>query len=1254
MPAAPCSRRSPLVRSGLTQDARRRPELAPGHFLPDERDLADLILFGQRFAAHVRFYPAPGAGAAPDPEAQRNWSAFFGDDVTARLAALAKLPVGAFRAFHADLDGWLKAEPARGEAQLAAHAKLVFHLPVALAGELARLHEGLPQGHPLRAEMAELARRELAAPLAALAGWYKGGVESGVFADTPLAADDYDADGSAGDGRLRFSSTIANVLIRRPALSALGEEWFASALLESMPGGWPALYAAAAADSAPYLEAPNRRYEQVYDMVEYNLLASAVERVYAGAARVARDAAARLEESLTDFAAHLPHYGLWLAFLRLFRHARAELNTFTERHLDFYYRDVLRLSARAPEPDKVHLLFELAKGRDAHLLAAGTMVRAGADATGVPVAYALENDLVVNRAHVAELRSLRIKDEAVRAAAVAASRDGLGEVPLAADDPAWSAFGPVAAPAARIGFAVADRRLFLREGERTISLSIALRHPLPAGLPPSWTVRLTGAEGWYLPQRAAVTRIDAAAAEQTMEIVVALAPGEPAIVPLDAKLHGTEHPPGRPCMEIMFDFAGTGSSAGFARLQDAEITQASLLVSASGLRNLTVAGGGAVADPAMPFAPFGAQPRAGAALIVGSSEIFSKRIDALTLTLDWERAYSSSGFFRNDPPDAYNPEAALLVAGRWTRGGGGKSAAPVDIGLGEIGVEARIGNAWLIDGGAAQAIDNPPLSAASNTGFLKLTLPKDFGHAQFPSENTRALIALASADIDYTPASGVNVGHSPPPLLRAGRGGGGGITKARAAETALQGALSSDARDARRVMGTGGADASDGLPLAPYDPVLTRIEAAYTSEAGSVAALRHLHPFGASPASGRRLLPDLPFEGALLIGIADFAPPARLTLLVQVADGSGDPLRAPPALAFHYLDGDNWRAFEDRDVDDKTANFANSGILGLNVPEGADAAHGQLPSGLHWIRISAAENSNALNRLLSIDAQGARATFVDCGNDPDFLSAPLPAGTISKLLAPDVAVKKVRQPYASFGGRPAEAGGAFATRVSERLRHKDRAVTAADVEALVLEAFPKLHRVKCLPTTELPRGPGDRILADNEAMPGALTVVAVPQTHGDNARNPLRPYADQATLTAVRDFLRPRLSPFVRLEVQNPKFEEIEVAFRVRFRSGIGDTAFYVDALSEAIVAFLSPWERPGGGEIMFGGRLWKSAVVDFVEERPEVDYVTDFRLFHKPDADEPAVVWTPVDVDRIEATTARSILVSARSHRIEEAPADG
>jgi hypothetical protein len=447
----------------------------------------------------------------------------------------------------------------------------------------------------------------------------------------------------------------------------------------------------------------------------------------------------------------------------------------------------------------------------------------------------------------------------------------------------------------------------------------------------------------------------------------------------------------------------------------------------------------------------------------------------------------------------------------------------------------------------------------------------------------------------------------------------------------------------------------DTVPRPPFDPILSGIEASYETKAETVEHFTHLQPLGecrVGPTSGS-LFPQLDFEAAMLIGIADLEPPAKISILFQVADGTGDPLAAAPKLRFEYLAGDTWTAFEQRAVDDKTSNLAGSGIISFAVPVDADRAHSVMPGGMHWLRVVAPSAASAFNRLLAVEAQAARAVLLSTEGGPRIEAVSLPPDTISKLVQSDPAIKRIRQPFSSFGGRPAESAEDFATRVSERLRHKDRAVAPFDYESLILGAFPQLFRAKCLPTTALMRDSQRRIIADNEVAPGAVTVVTVPWVHRASAHNPLRPYADQAVIASVRDFLKKRVSPFVDLEVQNPKFEEVHAAFSVRFHHHIADIAFYKDALNDALVAFLTPWSRADGSEIMFGGRLWKSALIDFIEEQPEVDFVSDFRLYHKPEADSSAGAWTPVDVEVIEATTARSILVSAARHDIREVPRD-
>lgn len=1276
--ADPCARRNPLTRSGLTQDGRQRVELGERHFLPYERDLPDLMLFGQRFARFIRYY-------SPSNTEAGDWAAFFESDVAATLAALTKLPVAAFRGFQLDLEKWLRAVPTRDPEELSSHAKLVFQLPVVLLQIAGRHHARLPAEHAFAPLMVALAARDLAEPLTGLIAWYKGAIEvpgpdNALFEDTALDMADYNVDGAPGDQRVRLSSTIAAALAGQPALSTAPVP---DEILGGLPpGDWAGLYAATAADSSPYLDAidaANETYEQLFDALNYNLLSTAVERIYQGIERVQRDASAHLKKSLESFAGHQPHYGLWLTFLQLFEHAKGELNHFTARHLDFYFREVLRLDNRAAVPDKVHLLFELAKGQETRLLGAGSLFRAGKDKLGKPASYSLENDIVINRASIAELRGLQVSTtgsppasrQTPLAALAVRSRDGAGEVELSPDDPTWRPFGSPESPPARAGFAIADRKLFLREGERTILIRAELKAPLASvAITPRWIVRLSGAKGWFeltgtsqirtivsnnfaepaedveqehdkrtLPskgkqspqRRAKPPKAQKPTALRILQITISLGADDPPIVPLDPKLHGTDHEPGLPVIEVAFDFSDDASGRAFAVLRNVRADRVTLRTAAAGLKNLMVIAGGGTADVAKPFAPFGPQPKAGAFFTIGSSEIFSKPIADWHLKVDWQTGYSTTGFFWDFDADLYNATEAVLSEGRWVTVDGdvkisgrydaldrlGRSGQAgdarrlskpetVDLALGAKDATIELHSGPRIDGRTLQTLENPPLDAKSVNGFMRLRLPRDFGHAAFVGENTRALICLAGG-AGYSPGSS----HVNTQQIAQGHTG----------------------------------------PRDPYDAILTRLDAAYETPRQTAERFTLLHPFGMSDTTSGRLFPAFPFEAALLIGVKDFKPPARLTMLIQVSDGSGDPLKQAPPLQFAYLDGDSWTAFDAQDVDDKTRNFSASGVLGLNVPEAADLAHRSLPAGLHWFRIAASTDADALNRLLSIDAQAARAVFADAGNDPAWLETPLPAGSISKLVVPDLAIKKIVQPYNSFDGRPVESAPAFATRVSERLRHKDRAVAMFDYESLLLEAFPRLYRVKCLNTTELVRDAQNHIVADNELMPGTVTVVTVPWTHGQNTRNPLRPYTDQATLTAVDGFLRKRVSPFVRLEVHNPKFEEIQVDFQVRFKPEIGDIAFYIDELNKALVSFLTPWSRADGGEITFGGKLWKSTIIDFVEEQPQVDFVTTFRLYHKVEIDAPDGSWSPIDVEVVEATTARSILVSAARHTISEVP---
>ena len=113
-----------------------------------------------------------------------------------------------------------------------------------------------------------------------------------------------------------------------------------------------------------------------------------------------------------------PHFALFLCFLKLFAYAQDQLNTLTDRHLDFYYKKVLQLKEKKEVPDKAHLIIELAKNASQQMLEKGTEFMAGKDDTGMPLTYTAEEDTIVNKAKVELLRTIYRPDNQLHIAAV--------------------------------------------------------------------------------------------------------------------------------------------------------------------------------------------------------------------------------------------------------------------------------------------------------------------------------------------------------------------------------------------------------------------------------------------------------------------------------------------------------------------------------------------------------------------------------------------------------------------------------------------------------------------------------------------------------------------------------------------------------------------------------------------------------------------------------------------------------------------
>jgi hypothetical protein len=310
------------------------------------------------------------------------------------------------------------------------------------------------------------------------------------------------------------------------------------------------------------------------------------------------------------------------------------------------------------------------------------------------------------------------------------------------------------------------------------------------------------------------------------------------------------------------------------------------------------------------------------------------------------------------------------------------------------------------------------------------------------------------------------------------------------------------------------------------------------------------------------------------------------------------------------------------------------------VPDKATIHNTRADDNLLWIKVVANHDPDAVCRVIAVRANAAKAIFQqDVSTKKEFTKS-LSANIINKPSVADAALKKTEQPYPSFGGRIHETDNQFYVRVSERLRHKHRSVTAWDYERLVLQYFPQIHKAKCINHTGFLVNEITGKKKYSEVLPGRVMVVTIPDLRNKTAVNPLRPYTNVGLLEEIKQYLLSLTSPFVKLEVTVPQFEEVQFQFSVTFHPNY-DPTYFSNLLKDEIERFLTPWAFGNARDIEFGGRIEKSVVLNFIEERYYVDFVTCFVMNHIILRNGNTVLEALYDVEQAIASTARSILVS-------------
>ncbi|MFM2483670.1 hypothetical protein [Celerinatantimonas yamalensis] len=107
---------------------------------------------------------------------------------------------------------------------------------------------------------------------------------------------------------------------------------------------------------------------------------------------------------------HPPQLALYVSFLRLFQLARVRINQFNERHLNFYYRDVLRQTEQSAPDNHTYLKLSLNNHRGTPVtMTENTLISPGQDAQFQRIDYRTAYPILVTDAEVRQVHQLSFK-----------------------------------------------------------------------------------------------------------------------------------------------------------------------------------------------------------------------------------------------------------------------------------------------------------------------------------------------------------------------------------------------------------------------------------------------------------------------------------------------------------------------------------------------------------------------------------------------------------------------------------------------------------------------------------------------------------------------------------------------------------------------------------------------------------------------------------------------------------------------------
>jgi hypothetical protein len=1196
--------RHPLPHSGTNQVTRLLSALSPGSVNIDAHQVEDLMVYAHALSQQVCYWNYTELN---QDHLDGNWSVFWASDPLFLLAAIAATDTQAIEKQYKKIEeqvlkllSFQPDDSCETDPRPEAIRRLVNHI-YHLAAQIAYWGEQQPGHPPLTNELAMMVRQQLRDPLCALVAYDLG---------TPGQVNDY------------------TVFLGDKNEHPFAQNWG----LNYLP--WTQIDPIATADE-----------EHVIDGDVILPLRDLFKKFLKVMLRLRARAKAQLTEAKNGPRDHQPHIALFLAFLDLFNTLQVQLNGLSAQHLDYYYGQILQISKQQAAPDYAHLVFQMAVGAVRERLEAGTLFRAGKDLAGKDRQYILERDLTLNRGKVAEIQTLYVGVDTAGQITMLRHEhildtDKKNSVPdkIEAIRPFYSLGQPGGTAIAPVGFAIASGQFETSACTRTFNLSfIHNQENTPDIGQGNWAdffkLEISTEKAW-LPL-AKGTEFTVGFDGTLMLLTINLTKSHPAITALS---EGSVMHRDLPVLRMYLTdaaFTATGSN---------NVVNVSLL---NWLQSLII-NKITISTQARNITDFRLEEGNSGIALPSTQNIWVNRYRGMGLRLYAPEMFAKNGSFSisNNLKVVRAINDGTLVGGTLETEDYIEIPSIKDYALGfAVNWGALYGNTDVISTPAIPIYWGPSVGFWGNYN--------SYSPAFIPTVSPLLVDTMASRGVNPPPDN--NPQLVSPPRGNANRSywfdfvnPGNTVQGEFGPTTEIQRYLDLELEySSEQVIfestpsGDNGVRLDDNLDHFYY---LGTTESYWELPNWHVLTNNQKQPFALLPTKAqyphfRRPepitgTPDWA-NGNLFIGLSGQVPGQMASLLFQVVEGSEENYCKTPEIEWSYLKDNCWQRFppgmvtydSTRGDENSRRSLVQSGIVELQIPADATTNDSLIRRGMVWVRASAVERAGesvlALPKLAAIHAQAGRVRLHTLEVDATHFDAALPAETISQLQVRRANVRKTEQKYPGFGGQAPEPAIDWYLRVSERLRHKRRAITLWDYERLVLEQFPNVRTAKCVNHSHLVTGndglcAANATLSNNECANGHVTVVVLPYLTDYSVQNPFTPQPSAALLEQVSGYLRPCANMFVGdlwhsqsnyLHVVRPDYQQVAVSLNVKFKPELTDTEIWKFQLDTDIARFISPWafdEKIGAD---FKRSVDRMEVLFFLENLDYVDYVTDLYI---------------------------------------------